>query len=568
MKLLIALSLLLNTLLFAQVDKLERLIQLQREGVLSYTYLGNDIYKLTYPNGESKELYLGKAKTQITLDSIPTTVIDTWNVDTMLYHNMYSFWKELPTTTLSWYRLIIGDANNNGLPEIYAPTSGYDNPHLPDFDNMQVFEIDTNVTYTSKHTYADSIAVLWGLYDIKRDGNLELLTRRRSYEVDYIFFKKDNTNGFPTTLDFVYTEYPYQKNSPTFGDFDKNGKTDLLFYSDDQYRRTVVAEYDSIINNFETVYIFADTNGSDVGYVTGDFDMDGKTDIVFGSVRGEVSLIENNGEHNYSRVFTSDLGYPNAYMMTGTNDIDDNGKPEFWISCSASYGTNDVLRYTCFETTGDNIYKAKYRLDFLNMFPLFTANIFAVDVDKDKKDEIIICIDEHVFIIKCVAEIADPAFKVLYMSRNSSPGSYEGASMFDLNGDGYEELLIHRLKYRNDGKFKRSTDVFKPDFLTSVNSENNNTNLDYSLEQNYPNPFNPSTRIQYQVSSISQITLKVYDILGNEIITLVNEEKQPGKYTVQWNGRDKFNNTVSSGIYFINLKTPDYNKTIKGVMLK
>ena len=67
---------------------------------------------------------------------------------------------------------------------------------------------------------------------------------------------------------------------------------------------------------------------------------------------------------------------------------------------------------------------------------------------------------------------------------------------------------------------------------------------EFKLEQNYPNPFNPETRIRYQVSSISSVTLNIYDILGNEVATLVNEQKEPGYYEVDFNATD-----FASGVY-------------------
>lgn len=571
MKLFIALTLLLNTLLIAQVDKLERLKQLQQEGKLSYQYLGADIYKLTYPDGETKELYFGKPKTQPLLDSIPTTTIDTWNVDTMLYHNMYSYWKEFPTMTGSGYQLIIGDANKNGLPEIYAPTKDFNDP--PDFQNMEIFEIDTNGVYASKYTYADSIAVLWGLYDIKRDGNLELLTRQLRYTNEYIFFKLDSTTGYPTKLDFVFDDYPSQKDDPTFGDFDKNGKTDMVFYYDAASVAKVICEYDSVTNNFNTIVEFTDTIGYYQGFAVGDFDEDKSTDIVYGSVYGDVFIIENTSEHSYKRTLVANTGGTNSFMTFATRDINENGKSEFWISSTTYVGLTEVLRFSCYESIRDNEYQEISRIDFLNVFPFYASNSFAKDVDNDGKEEIVICFDEHVFIIKADPKGSYPFYKTLYMTRNSTPGGYWGASMYDLDNDGFDELLIHRDKTRTDGKFKFCTDVFYPDFLTSINEGNHFTNLDYSLQQNYPNPFNPNTSIKYTIPNVGtrlalSVRLVIYDILGNEIITLVNEEKQQGNYTVQWNGKDKFNNTVSSGIYFINLKTLDYNKTIKGVMLK
>jgi hypothetical protein len=83
------------------------------------------------------------------------------------------------------------------------------------------------------------------------------------------------------------------------------------------------------------------------------------------------------------------------------------------------------------------------------------------------------------------------------------------------------------------------------------------------LNQNYPNPFNPTTTIIYEIPEKSIVTLKVYDILGNEITTLLNEEKQPGSYKVNWNA-----NSISSGIYFYTLSAGNYFSTKKMVLIK
>ncbi len=108
-------------------------------------------------------------------------------------------------------------------------------------------------------------------------------------------------------------------------------------------------------------------------------------------------------------------------------------------------------------------------------------------------------------------------------------------------------------------------DVYDADWAVSVSD--NFIASEYLLEQNYPNPFNPSTVIRYQLSVISNVTLKVYDILGNEIATLVNEEKPAGQYEVEFNlpaGRQG----LSSGIYFYSLKAGDFVSTKKMILLK
>ena len=94
-----------------------------------------------------------------------------------------------------------------------------------------------------------------------------------------------------------------------------------------------------------------------------------------------------------------------------------------------------------------------------------------------------------------------------------------------------------------------------------------------TLSQNYPNPFNPSTEINYQLALGSYTTLKVYDLLGREIATLVNEEKQNGTYEVEFSakgGSASGGNAYSlpSGIYFYQLKAGNFVETKKMILLK
>lgn len=88
-----------------------------------------------------------------------------------------------------------------------------------------------------------------------------------------------------------------------------------------------------------------------------------------------------------------------------------------------------------------------------------------------------------------------------------------------------------------------------------------------NLSQNYPNPFNPSTTIKYFVSEADNVELKLYDVLGKEVSTLVNEYKTPGEYQIEINNFIKDKNLVS-GVYFYQLKTGDYLQTKKMVLVK
>ncbi len=98
--------------------------------------------------------------------------------------------------------------------------------------------------------------------------------------------------------------------------------------------------------------------------------------------------------------------------------------------------------------------------------------------------------------------------------------------------------------------------------ITDVNNEKA-VIYSFSLSQNYPNPFNPTTTIKYQIAKTGFVTLKIYNVLGQEIATLVNEEKQPGNYYADFNGTN-----LPSGIYFYKIIAGNFVSTKKMILLK
>ncbi len=88
--------------------------------------------------------------------------------------------------------------------------------------------------------------------------------------------------------------------------------------------------------------------------------------------------------------------------------------------------------------------------------------------------------------------------------------------------------------------------------MTGIGNDQSAVPLTYGLFQNYPNPFNPSTTISFQLSAVSVVTLKVYDVLGREIATLVNGQRQPGAYTVRWDA-----SSYPSGVYYYRLRADE-----------
>ena len=141
---------------------------------------------------------------------------------------------------------------------------------------------------------------------------------------------------------------------------------------------------------------------------------------------------------------------------------------------------------------------------------------------------------------------------------SNSPKSY----YFEDSTDLQQAIYYYRLKQiDNDGAFKHSDSI---EISTIVKIENEHQPMPgFSLEQNFPNPFNPTTLISWQLAVGSLVTLKVYDVLGNEIATLVNEEKAAGEYEVEFNATE-----LSSGVYFYVFRAGLICKTIKMILAR
>ena len=125
-------------------------------------------------------------------------------------------------------------------------------------------------------------------------------------------------------------------------------------------------------------------------------------------------------------------------------------------------------------------------------------------------------------------------------------------------------LYYYRLKIvKSDSTLIESYPIMLNAVVTSV-KQSNAPPAQFELFDNYPNPFNPSTTISYSVPKTSLVTIKVYDTLGQEIATLVNEQKNAGYYSVQFSADSRY----ASGVYFYTMQAGDFLQTKKLVLLK
>lgn len=190
------------------------------------------------------------------------------------------------------------------------------------------------------------------------------------------------------------------------------------------------------------------------------------------------------------------------------------------------------------------------------------------------------------------AQATNAVLQGILMRARSTDGSVEATAVTDANGNymivdlpsgdykvdasgvGYQDGYFGGTNEQNsatlsvgNGQDAQANMNLGIDAVTSIGSENGNLPENFELLQNYPNPFNPNTQIKYKVSESSEVTLKIFNLLGQEVITLVNKEQQPGAYTVQWDGKDNFGRPVASGVYVFQMKAGNKFSVAKRMLL-
>jgi len=163
----------------------------------------------------------------------------------------------------------------------------------------------------------------------------------------------------------------------------------------------------------------------------------------------------------------------------------------------------------------------------------------------------------------------DEYFDKLGFSFNDSDTTWTSnpdTSFYVNSQEGDNELLaIAEDKAGNQTLEKR---VYTADSNYVAIEDENGGPQNYSLGDNYPNPFNPITQISYELPKDSKVELIIYNTLGKEIIKLVNKNQAFGKYNINWNGQNSIGGQVPGGIYFYTLRTKDFTKTRKMLLLR
>jgi len=282
--------------------------------------------------------------------------------------------------------------------------------------------------------------------------------------------------------------------------------------------------------------------------VKGDLNQDGKDELYTGGASGlNLVAIQYKGEGDILDPTSYDINL--VYNGEGGEvfrqwDIY-HGRTEYDID--TLYAGTDSMQVTRTPISHDpNV------IDTLKEETPFTSYIFADDVDIDKDGKLEIVLAEQSVYDSVIVNVWE---------WNDSLGLQFGR--FEVNNE---------LSYRVFNEYRRTINILEYDDETVGFNENRYGIIspdDYKLEQNYPNPFNPSTTINFSLPIDKKISLKIYNMVGQEIKNLVNDlDFRKGSHQVTWNGTNNFGNKVASGNYIAKLTFGNFTKSIKMTLLK
>ncbi|MBK7104251.1 MAG: T9SS type A sorting domain-containing protein [Ignavibacteriae bacterium] len=579
-----------TNLLFAQKETQNRNIiveKLQSKVDVKATEIEKDILKLQYPNGkllyknigDYKKEYKALHKTTYS-PNFDSTVIDLNAIDTSLYSNMYSFWQEVPIG--NFRTLLVGDINNNGFAELYGQMKDYTTPHT----DIVSYEMNAQGNFNFAHKYDINTVIARSIFDVDGDTNNELVLLKNFNDTiinwnvnQFLYYKKSSDLSLATELSFSFQpkDSNNQQNDNLFGHWDGDDDTDQIFILPSNPLLINIYEYNHQQNNFIKIFEY-DYYHLDLfysGFSIGDFDQDGKTEFFCGSIHGKILSIENCGNDCYAPNYKGMVETYNAYLCASTNDLDGNGKKEIWIGGDAFFDGVAITRITIFEANGNNSYHAVGKIDLKGIFSTDAGNIQVIDVDKDGKEEVLFGLDMTVIILKFVGSLEQQKYEVFYYKRHNWENNYMGyygANLYNMvddeRDDERQELLINMWDIKSNVGIKWFNRIYKPNFLVDIKEESNTIPVDFKLYPVYPNPFNPQTTIKFDITESSKVSVKIYNIIGEEIITLLEKVTAPGNYSLSWEARDYNGKLVPSGIYLIRLTTNNYSATVKSILLK
>ncbi len=492
-------------------------------------------------------------------------VVNWYNRPALLYTNNgggnFTFMSSSPVTNQTGYSetCTFGDYDNDGWLDLFITNSAgtsHRNYLYRNSGNGNFVRIDTGIVVSE---LGRARGANW--VDFDNDRDLDLFVCREVNQNEYLY--RNNGNGYFTKI----TDSPLTTNggeswSGSWGDYDNDGDLDV-FVTNSSNQNNFLYRNDG---NFTFTKITNDPIVTEPGYNAvsgwGDYDNDGDLDMFITQAyvaptftqklvnKLYKNLLMESGTASFQKITTGDIVNDSGYSYGfAWGDYDNDGDLDVAVANTFDENQKNVL-YRNELSNGNKWISIKCKGTVSNRSAIGAK-------------------------VRVKATINGNA--VWLMQEIDGQSGYCGQNLilhFGLgNATSIDSIKVEWPaggdQYFNNVPVNQNVTITENGNLINVGEINIEQPGNFRLGQNFPNPFNPNTKINYELSTSAGVELTVYDALGNEIASLVNEEQLPGSYSVTFNG-----STFSSGVYFytLSLRTSDgsaaSSDTRKMILLK
>ena len=502
------------------------------------------------------------------------------------------------------------DMNKNGKMEIVILTDVAEDNSGDEFNQLYWLEENEEGNYDLLWSYTNfPIANSWNNFtvaDVDQDGNQEIWVVLPS-SIDYepnparlFCFEYDPVTGMPSEPTLTWNlgledNFDYRATSVTIADLDGDGEMEIIITSrqDDFWdynysgtwstgRTVTIANYFLPIEPGCPDFAFSVLLRDSGPHLKGGY--------VF-----EAKVVDFDGDGvNELWVFTWDYYTVNIYLPTASGQYehlmelraiaedygDDIGSRDGNFFCTLN-GDGKMVGFMA-GSTGDEGSSSLWVIESIDDIHNLTANNFKRLVYGEGGSN---------YRGGCIADFngnGTPEFvvvdntnsRIMSLEYNkvgsiSDPANYSFTEIADFSGFEYKNLQFAYSGYRSDGTLclilpnlsvgeLDQPSVYVLQYTQAISVEKKAELPEgYNLSQNYPNPFNPSTNIEFSIPKATHVSLKIYNVLGQEMLTLVNETKEAGSYIATFNAK-----SLPSGTYWYTIKTDNYTETKKMMLIK